>query len=52
MGSLFYAFLAYSVIWLALLAYSFSLAARQKSLEREVETIKAVLAEKAGIQEP
>lgn len=46
MGNLVYLFAAYAVIWLAVLLYSYSIAARQKSLEREIEMLKAVLAEK------
>ncbi len=46
MGNLTYLFAAFAVIWLAMLLYSYSIGARQKSLEREIETLKAVLAER------
>lgn len=46
MENLVYLFVAYAVIWLAVLLYSYSIAARQKSLEREIEMLKAVLAER------
>jgi CcmD family protein len=46
MGTMTYIFAAYTVIWLAMLLYSYSVGARQKSLEREIETLKAVMAEK------
>ncbi len=48
MGNLTYLFAAFAVIWLALLLYSYSIGARQKSLEQEIETLKAVLAEREG----
>lgn len=47
MDNLIYLFAAYAIIWLAVMLYSFSIAARQKSLEREIEMLKAVLAEKS-----
>ncbi len=46
MGNMVYLFAAYAVIWLAVLLYSFSIAARQKSLAREIATLKTILAEK------
>lgn len=46
MGNLTYVFAAYTIIWLALLIYSYSIGNRQRSLEREIETLKAVVAEK------
>jgi len=48
MGNLIYLFAAYTIIWLAALLYSFSIGSRQKSLEREIETLKAVLAERTS----
>ena len=48
MGPLTYLFAAYAVIWVAMLVYSFSIGNRQKSIEREIEMLKAVLAEKEG----
>jgi len=46
MGTFTYIFAAYAVIWLAALLYTYSIAARQKSLEREIEMLKSVMAEK------
>ncbi len=46
MGSLTYVFAAYAIIWVAMLVYSLSIGSRQKSVEREIEMLKAVLAEK------
>ncbi len=46
MGNLTYLFAAYAVIWLAVLLYSFSIAARQKALDREIAMLKTVLAER------
>ena len=43
-------FVAYAVIWLAVLIYSYSISARQKSLEREIEMLKSLLAEREKIQ--
>lgn len=48
MGALTFLFAAYAVIWIAMLAYSLSIGNRQKSVERELEMLKAVLAEKDG----
>ncbi len=46
MGTLTYLFAAYAVIWTALLVYSLSIGSRQKSIQREIEMLKSVLAEK------
>jgi CcmD family protein len=46
MDNLIFLFAAYAIIWLAVLVYSFSIASRQKSLEREIDMLKAALAEK------
>ncbi|MHB0868932.1 MAG: CcmD family protein [Chloroflexota bacterium] len=46
MDNLTFLFAAYAVIWLAVLLYSYSIAARQKSLDREIDMLKAVLAER------
>ncbi len=46
MGNLTFLFAAFAVIWLAVLLYSYSIGARQKSLEREIEMLKTVLAER------
>ncbi len=48
LGPLVYLFAAFAVIWVALLLYSLSISRRQTSLEREIEMLKAVLAEKDG----
>ena len=48
MGNLTFLFAGFAVIWLVTLLYSFSIAARQKSLERDVQMLKAVLEERAG----
>ncbi len=45
MGNLIFLFAAYTVIWLAVLLYSFSLGLRQKSVAGEIESLKALLAE-------
>ncbi len=51
MGTFTYIFAAYTVIWLIALIYSYSIGARQKSLEREIEMLKSVVEEKeAGAQ--
>lgn len=39
-------FAAYAVVWMAVLAYSFSIQTRQKALQREIEIVKALLAER------
>ena len=46
MENLEFLFAAYAIIWLVALIYSFSIGARQKSLEREIQTLKAILAER------
>ena len=46
MGNLTYLFAAFAVIWVAVLVYSLSISSRQKSVEREIEMLKSVLAEK------
>lgn len=46
MENLVYLFIAYAIIWLGVLLYSFSIATRQKSLDREIEILKAILAER------
>ncbi len=46
MGPLVYLFAGYAVIWTAMLVYSLSIGSRQKSMEREIEMLKSVLAEK------
>jgi CcmD family protein len=48
--NLTYLFAAYAVIWTVMLVYSYSISARQKSLDREVRMLKAMLAEQeAGV---
>ena len=42
-GDLWYLFLAYGVIWAALLVYLYSIARRQESLRREVKAIEEAL---------
>jgi CcmD family protein len=46
MDTLIYLFAAYAVVWTVMLVYSYSIAARQKSLEREIHMLKAMVAEK------
>ena len=46
MGNLSFLFAAFTVIWLAALLYSFSIGARQKSVERELQMLRQVLAER------
>lgn len=43
MGDLWYLFLAYGVIWAALLVYLYSIARRQESLRQEVKAIEEAL---------
>lgn len=45
MENLTYLFAAYAVIWTVLLLYSYSISARQKALDREIQMLKAMLAE-------
>jgi len=45
-GNLAYLFAAYAIIWLLVLIYSYSISARQRSVQREIELLKAVLAER------
>ncbi|MBI2865449.1 MAG: CcmD family protein [Chloroflexi bacterium] len=40
---LLYLFAAYTIIWLAVFAYSFSLSSRQKALQREIEALREAL---------
>ncbi len=49
MGNLTFMFAAYAVVWVAVLLYSFSIAARHRSLEREIEMLKAALAERQQV---
>lgn len=51
MDALTYLFAAYAVIWLVVFVYSYSISSRQKSLEREIEMLKTIVADK-GMQEP
>jgi CcmD family protein len=44
--TLTYLFAAYAVVWTVMLVYSFSISTRQKSLDREIKMLKAMLAEK------
>ncbi|HEX9016755.1 MAG TPA: CcmD family protein [Chloroflexota bacterium] len=46
MGTLVYLFAGYAVIWTAMLIYTLSIGSRQKSIQREIEMLKSVLAEK------
>jgi CcmD family protein len=46
MGNLTYLFAAFAVIWLAVLLYSFSIESRQKSVERELEMLRAIVDER------
>ncbi len=46
MGNLTFLFAGFTVIWLVMLLYSYSIAARQKSLERDLQMLKAVLDER------
>ncbi len=43
MENLTYLFAGFTVIWLVTLLYSYSIAARQKSLERDIQMLRAVL---------
>ena len=49
MDNLIYLFVAYSIIWLVVLLYSYSNGARQRSLEREIQMLKDVVAEKSRL---
>ena len=43
MGDLWYLFLAYGVIWAAIIVYLYSIARRQESLRQEVKAIEEAL---------
>ena len=43
MGNLVYIFAAYAVFWVLTFVFIFNLARRQKSLQREIESLKRVL---------
>jgi CcmD family protein len=43
MENFWYVFAAFAVIWVAVLAYLFSLSQRQKRLSRDIERIKSGL---------
>jgi len=51
MGDLWYLALAYGVVWVALLAYLYSVARRQESLRQEVKSIEDALKGKSGVEE-
>lgn len=51
MGDLWYLALAYAVIWVALLAYLYSIARRQESLRQEVRAIEEALEGKPEAEE-
>jgi len=46
MENFWYVFAAFAIIWVAVLAYLFSLSQRQKHLRREIERIKSGLKDK------
>lgn len=41
-----YLFTAYAVVWIALFAYILSISAKQKKLDREMETLRKLLEQK------
>ena len=43
MENLSYLFAAYTAIWLVIFGYLFSLSRRQRSLEREIESLRKAL---------
>jgi CcmD family protein len=43
MGNLVYLFAAYAVFWALTFVFVFSIARRQKSLQREIESLKRAL---------
>ena len=43
MGNLVYLFAAYAVFWVLTFAFVFSIARRQKSLQRDIESLKRAL---------
>ena len=45
---LHFLFAAYSVVWIVLFAYFFSLSRRHRRLERELESLRRVLDERGG----
>ena len=45
-----YLFAAFSVVWLALFVYLFSLSRRQQSLVREVEALRQLLAKQEQVR--
>ncbi len=46
MDKLTFLFAAYALIWLIALLYSYSIDAREKSVQREIEMLKAMMAER------
>jgi CcmD family protein len=48
MTALPFLFAAFGIIWLVNLLFSYSIGARQKSVEQELQMLKAVLEEKEG----
>ena len=46
MDTLTFLFAAFGIIWLVNLLYSYSIGARQKSLEQEMQMLRGVLEEK------
>jgi len=44
MGNLPYLVAAYALVWIVLFAYLFNLSRKNKALQRELETIKEILA--------
>ncbi len=50
MDNLGYLFAAYVVVWLLLFGYMFSIARKQKQLEREIEMLKDMHREKAAVR--
>ena len=48
MNQLGFLFAAYSVVWIVLFAYFFSLSRRHRRLERELESLRRVLDERGG----
>lgn len=45
MANFWYMFAVFLIIWIAVLAYVFSLSQRQKQLRREIEQLKSALPE-------
>ncbi|MBI2847103.1 MAG: CcmD family protein [Chloroflexi bacterium] len=46
MSDLFYAFVAYAIVWAAFFAYAFFLSRKERDLRAELEELRKAIAEK------